>query len=449
MAQAEVDKLLKRAYKFANDTWARKGLDKSKQRVTVTRANLRNAFKEAFSKEHAKQFKRAKNPFMQDGKIDNKPFDNAVDAAFKALLAHLKKEQTLSDLNTATKNKIVFDQPRALKTPFTTLKNAGIKQINKELKARGKKELSDRQKLTLKTGVERLHTDTTVGMARLAYTLEQLEKNSITAKFFAGEHGSKELQSLKAKYGDVTTQYEIKKIKGKKQIRYKGEVSLYLDRASKNFAGSEHNDWKKVRPKLEKALTDWLVGQGLADLEGSVSPTEDYKREAVSEVLNKFKTVKKAKIKRKTAQPVKKTKRYRPRKEKAKVPSEPKVVAAQIAKDKRKSRQENAGGANTMQMLGVLNEKLPETVRQNMKDPGLINRTGRFANSVRITDMGTTPRGFPSIGYTYDRDNYGQYEMSSGSRFSDPNRDPRVVIDRSIREIAAGLAIGRFFTRRV
>ena len=102
-----------------------------------------------------------------------------------------------------------------------------------------------------------------------------------------------------------------------------------------------------------------------------------------------------------------------------------------------------------MKMLGVLNEKLPETVRQNMKDPGLINRTGRFANSVRITEMGTTPKGFPSIGYTYDRDNYGQYETSSGSRFSDPNRDPRVVIDRSIREIAAGLAIGRFFTRRV
>ena len=446
MAQAEVDKLLKRAYKFANDTWARGGLDKSLQQVTVTRANLRNAFKEAFSKEHAKEFKRAKNPFMQDGKIDNKPFDNAVDVAFKALEEHLEKERTLSNLNRpATKNKIVFDQPRALKTPFTTLKNAGIKQINKELKAKGKKQLSDRQKLAIKTGVERLHTDTTVGMARLAYTVEQLEKNSITAKFFQ----SKQYKNLVEKYGDVTTEYEIKKIKGRKQIRYIGAVSLYLDAASKNFAGSEHNDWKKVRPKLEKALAKWLEGQELADLKGSVSPTEDYKREAVSEVLDKFKTVKKAKIKRKTAQPSKKSSKYKPRTKKGKNISSSKVVAAQIAKDKRKSRQENAGGANSMQMLGILNEKLPETVRENMKDPGLINRTGRFANSVRITEMGTTPEGFPSIGYTYDRDNYGQYETSSGSRFSDPNRDPRVVIDRSIREIAAGLAIGRFFTRRV
>ena len=446
MAQAEVDKLLKRAYKFANDTWARKGLDKSEQQVTITRANLRNAFKEAFSKEHAKEFKRAKNPFMQNGKIDDTPFNNAVDAAFKALLAHLKKDQTLSNLNRpATKDRIVFDQPRAVKTPFTILKNAGIKQINKELKARGKKQLSDRQKLALKTGVERLHTDTTVGMARLAYIFEQLGNNDFTAKFFESE----EYDNLVEKYGDVTAEYKIEKIKGKKQIRYKEKVLLYLDRASKNFAGSEHNDWKKVRPKLEKALTDWLVGQKLEDLDGSVSPREDYRREAVSEVLDKFKTVKKAKIKRKTAQPSKKSSKYKPRTKKGKVAAAPKVVAAQIAKDKRKSRQEIAGGANSMQMLGILNDKLPETVRIYMKDPGLINRTGRFANSVRITEMGTTPKGFPSIGYTYDRDNYGQYETSSGSRFSDPNRDPRVVIDRSIREIAAGLAIGRFFTRRV
>ena len=71
MAQAEVDKLLRRAYKFADDTWARKGLDKSVQQVTVTRGNLRNAFKEAFSKEHAKEFKRAKNPFIQNGTTTN------------------------------------------------------------------------------------------------------------------------------------------------------------------------------------------------------------------------------------------------------------------------------------------------------------------------------------------------------------------------------------------
>ena len=32
--------------------------------------------------------------------------------------------------------------------------------------------------------------------------------------------------------------------------------------------------------------------------------------------------------------------------------------------------------------------------------------------------------------------------------WASPERDPRQVIDRSIREIAAQFAIGRFYTRR-
>ena len=44
---------------------------------------------------------------------------------------------------------------------------------------------------------------------------------------------------------------------------------------------------------------------------------------------------------------------------------------------------------------------------------------------------------------------YQVYEASSGSRFADADRDPRKVIDVSIRELATRFALGRFFTRRV
>lgn len=107
------------------------------------------------------------------------------------------------------------------------------------------------------------------------------------------------------------------------------------------------------------------------------------------------------------------------------------------------------GTNSSLKLLGVLNQKLPETVRKNMREPGLVNQTGRFASSVKVTDIAETAGGFPSIGYTYDRDNYSQYEASSGSRFANPDRDPRKVIDESIREIAIQLLEGRFFTRRV
>ena len=77
-----------------------------------------------------------------------------------------------------------------------------------------------------------------------------------------------------------------------------------------------------------------------------------------------------------------------------------------------------------------------------MRAPRLVNQTGRFAESVKVTDAVLTPQGFPSIGYTYQRAPYDKFE-------TDPNRDPRKLIDKSIREIAAQYAIGRFYTRRV
>lgn len=104
--------------------------------------------------------------------------------------------------------------------------------------------------------------------------------------------------------------------------------------------------------------------------------------------------------------------------------------------------------ANSMITLGALiNEKLPATVAKNMGLPALQYRTGRFANSVRVTDVTRTTKGFPSIGYTYRRNPYQTFEP--GGRQGSQQRDPRKLIDKSIREIAAELLVGRFYTRRV
>ena len=56
----------------------------------------------------------------------------------------------------------------------------------------------------------------------------------------------------------------------------------------------------------------------------------------------------------------------------------------------------------------------------------------------------------PSFGYTYAKNPYQVYEMGVGSApWATPERDPRKLIDQSIRELAAQFAIGRFYTRRV
>ena len=119
-------------------------------------------------------------------------------------------------------------------------------------------------------------------------------------------------------------------------------------------------------------------------------------------------------------------------------------------KGKRRRGQRTEGtvlSSSVTNKLGVFNEKLPEVVKRNMQEPRLQNRTGRFASSVRVTDITKTPKGFPSIGYTYQKNPYQTFEV--GYRQGSPDRDPRKIIDMSIREIALQFALGRFYTRRV
>lgn len=98
-------------------------------------------------------------------------------------------------------------------------------------------------------------------------------------------------------------------------------------------------------------------------------------------------------------------------------------------------------------LIAQLNRELPGVVAKKMTSPKLNYRTGRFASSVRVTDVVTTKQGYPSFGYTYQKYPYQTFEP--GFAQGDPDRDPRKLINESIREIAAKFAIGRFYTRRV
>lgn len=101
-------------------------------------------------------------------------------------------------------------------------------------------------------------------------------------------------------------------------------------------------------------------------------------------------------------------------------------------------------------LIGIINEKLPQTVRKNMGAPRLESQTGRFAQSVKMMDASRTSQGYISLGYTYAKNPYQVFETGTGSApWATPERDPRRLIDQSIREVAAGLALGRFYTRRL
>lgn len=438
MAKQNIDKLMEKAIKAATDSWARSGVDKSDQKVTVTNHNLREAFKEAFSKSHQKEFPGRDIPFSDPDAV----FRKAGNEARKALIKHLQNKRTGSYLHGDTAaHKVVFTQTRAIKSPFRIMKKAGANYINKELKKVGAKPLSEGQHQDINLGMQRLHQGVTVGVARLKKVIDVFEQNELGEKFFSSEIGISFLDN----YKDILASFELTKDKkGKNTIRYIGEVNVLVQRKGKNFAGSDINDFKKVAKRLNKDLAIWLRQADIANIPGSQSIAEEARDAAQMLVMQTLTKGKFVNSKRPIAKAKSKAKKGSAEKVRKKPKSTRNVKAAVIQRAKKQT-----ASMQPLQLIGLINKSLPDTVRKNMQAPGLQNRTGRFAESVKLTDVVQTGKGFPSFGYTYQKNPYQVFEMGSGQApWASAERDPRKLIDRSIREIAAQFAIGRFYTRR-
>ena len=439
MAKARIDSLMKEALEVASDKWARSGVDKSKQIVTITNHNLKEAFKEAFSKSHQKEFPGMHVPFENPEDV----YKKAAKEARTALLNHLENSRSRSALHHKDGNKVVFTSDKTYRTPFTKMKQAGIKYINKELKKHGRPEMSDAQKQTVNMGMQRLHQNVTVGLARLTKVLDVLEGDALVGSKFKE---SKLMSTIQEKFGDVLADFElVQDSKGRDTIRYTGQVAVLVQRKGKNFPGSEHGDWAKVSKFLEKELTKWLNTQEIAEIPGSKSVKEEAIEKSTAVAMKNL--TKAAAVKALSSIPkAKSTPKKGDSKRKGKKPAPAKRATARVATVAKVKKSETS---DILRSIAIINKQLPDTVRKNMQSPKLVNRTGRFADSVKITDVVKTPKGYPSIGYTYQRAPYGVFEDGGGSApWANGERDPRELIDSSIREIAANMAIGRFYTRR-
>ena len=96
-------------------------------------------------------------------------------------------------------------------------------------------------------------------------------------------------------------------------------------------------------------------------------------------------------------------------------------------------------------IMGFINAKLPQQVISNMGRPSLQNQTGRFAQSAKVTSALPATGGGIVFNYQYD-DRYKGFENNSKYPLE---YDPRGIIGKSIRELAATQAEFKFITRRV
>jgi len=207
-----------------------------------------------------------------------------------------------------------------------------------------------------------------------------------------------------------------------------------------------------LKKQIEKALSSMrFTKTGWATLKGSDSILERKSKQAASALVDPFKGLGSKSIKVKG----KNEKAKKSPKTKTTLKTQPKTTKGSaavnigvIAKGPvRKRKKSSSPASSPLQMIAMFNNQLPQVVAKNMVRPNLQYQTGRFAESVRVTDIITTPKGYPSVGYTYDKFPYQTFEV--GYKQGSPEWDPRNLIAGSIREIAAQIAMGRFFTRRV
>jgi hypothetical protein len=206
---------------------------------------------------------------------------------------------------------------------------------------------------------------------------------------------------------------------------------------------------KRILPDVRKTVID--MGSLIPGMPGSDSFVDIKRKKLLKKVSQEFSTVKGAKVVIKENLTIQKKKTSTNKNGKRTTRSLATIALSKGAGGSAtpKRRVKKGVASSPLRLIGLINEKLPGQVAKNMGSPRLNYRTGRFASSVKVVDVATTAKGFPSFGYTYQRDPYEVFESTSGTRFSSVERDPRSLIDTSIREIAAELALGRFFTRRV
>jgi hypothetical protein len=451
---AATKKHLKEMVKALNDSYARGQVDEFRQIVTLESNNMVEAWKEGYSNLiSAEKHKNTEFPPLES--ID---FKAGVESAWSAIKASIENNKgTIREYNSQV---IVFNESKSTKKIYDGIKAHLVNFVQEQLgnykltDARAEVEAGRASSFAagaglsdvglLKKGTHRLHKDNTaIGSARLAMTMKWMSKT----RFFKTFLSSAEAKTIQDKYGDLLATWETRGTKKKGlTVTPNEDIKISLGAGKTNKPGDEPEDFGNIIKEITEQALKWAENAEIQGRAGSISIEKNAVNIAEHVVIENLTKSLKVKVKRKTEGSAR-GKSKTTDKDTGKSKKRTKSARAKIAAVKRK--RSNSGSALPLAIITLINKQLPDTVRKNMQSPALVNRTGRFAESVRLTDVVQTPRGFPSIGYTYQRDPYQVFEEGSTGNWSNGNRDPRQLIDKSIREIAAQFAIGRFYTRRV
>jgi hypothetical protein len=465
MARSEADALLARVKKFVGKT-VRKQVAKNDSKTTFTAVQVGEGIKQGYLA--------IQDQLGADFKdLTNEDFTEIGRAGVKAVTQWADKKGTSAKEvynRSITFDHISYISKRDVARPHVLCKNACVEKLEKILGRALKGATRDKddksgwaggitpnqsEKGMLKSKVHKLHQGlTTVGSARLAAGMAFLTKATSSDGLvdFGGFANSTFADDINDYYSKIEFLWGVEGKEGseaKISLKQGQYIEMNVWSMDENKPGSGTYDWKNLRPIYEKAIYEYILDSGHYDQEGSKSIRQHALAQSEHIVMSAL--TKGAGVKAKTKTKSEKIKRKKTKKKSTNSAKNAAAAASTKKSNRRNRAMGNRKGAATqpLQLIGLINKQLPETVLKNMGAPSLENRTGTFARSAKITDIVSTPQGFPSIGYTYDRQPYGVFEDGAGAApWANGHRDPRKIIDRSIREIAAQFAIGRFYTRR-
>ncbi len=453
MAKKDAQKLLKEINKYVGKN-VRKQIEKVYSKTTFTSKGVAEGVKQGYESIYEKLQK--ENAWVEITKDEWLQIGRA--GVHEVMQWAVKDKTTPHTIYSQDQDHVEYLAKKDVKRPHTLCKNACVKELNKIRQRKGQRSLKGKQKGEyashsevgiVKSRSHKLHMDkTTVGSARLAASMDFLSRT----KNFAGFAGSEAAKDLMDLYGQIEFMWVVegtKKGTASYSLNEGQTVSMEVGSQKDNPPGQEPFDWKNLKQIFADAVEDYLIEAKLADRKGSKSIRENAVDKVEHIVISELTKSKNAKAKRKTKNSTRKKQTTKDIVKSTAVGAKASKKKARTAVRKSKKKVKQGAASSPLHLIGLINKELPNTVRKNMGAPRLENQTGRFAASVRITDIVQTPKGYPSIGYTYQRNPYGVFEDGGGtSPWADGDRDPRELIDRSIREVAAQFAIGRFYTRR-
>jgi hypothetical protein len=456
MAVKDTTKFLQSMNSFVAKEYKRGAIDKFPTVITFTA----KASGEGFKAGYADVLKKSPDlPILTD-----EDFLEVGTAVVASVAAWSNKENTRgTTLKHHADNSLVqYRAGRDIKSVYKTAKKAGSDKINEILQRSGSRKLQGASKEknisargseigVVKSGLHRAHQGvTTVGAAQMSAAFRFLGQT----KGFGGFASSEEAKEIWDIFKNINATFSTTGTKsGSKPqvVSLKEDLFVNIDMLPRgqNRPGTEDYDLTKLYPKVEKAILSYINNQPIESMAGSKSIKENAEDVVTYMLLTELTNFPGARVVGPVLKPAgrKKKKVSKQSKGKSKVSSK---GSRKRAGPLTRTNRTKTAAMQPLHLIGLINKELPDRVRKNMQLPGLQNQTGRFAESVRLTDINQTSQGFPSIGYTYQKSPYQVFEDGAGSSpWANGQRDPRKLIDRSIREIAAQFALGRFYTRRV